>query len=317
MRDATPFDRWSHDLSAICGSYFGVPRRGQGRVAGRVAVRAYDTLDVADISDDISKIVRDWRGIRRDEAEHIFLIMQVEGALGVEHNGRSVVLSPGDCVLLDSTKEGMLANLKRSRRFLSFHLPRQSFLHERGAVPRIGEVLRTGTATAHALQRTLSRVLRGETAEGRADLLFDLAHQAFAHPGQNPAQTAHSCGAGRYALVLDLMDAHLGHEALSLRWLATQVGMSPRGLQRAFHEHGTSFRETLRTKRYRFVTEHLDRLPRAYGSIASLAFRAGFRDLSNFNRGFRQRTGMAPRDYHAGSALRVAQKSEIRGAKAC
>lgn len=47
---------------------------------------------------------------------------------------------------------------------------------------------------------------------------------------------------------------------------------------------------------------------RAYGSIAALALQAGFRDLSNFDQGFRRGVGMPPQAYHAQAAERMAQK---------
>lgn len=311
MRGAMPFELWNDDLAAICGSYFGVPNSGQQNVAGRIAVRAFDRLDVADISDDINRIVRDRRGIRQDEAEHVFLVMQIDGRLGVAHNGHRAVLVPGDCILLDSTKEGTLQNLGHNRRILSFHLPRQSFLSERGAMPQIGTPMVRGSLPSRLVRRHLLQVLQRGGPAGRADLLFDLVHHAFARPDEDLAGIAVETEAGRHALALDLMDLNLGHEALSLPWLAKRIGLSTRQLQRLFQAHGTSFREQLHAKRYRFVTEHLDRLPQAHGRIAALAFQAGFRDLSNFNRGFRKRFGMTPRDYHARIPTRMAQKSEI------
>lgn len=312
VRNATPFEVWNDDLAAICGSYFGVPNKGQEDVRGRIAVRGYGTLDVADISDDIDRIVRDRRGIQRDEAEHIFLVMQVDGGLGVSHNDRETVLAPGDCILLDSTKEGTLENLDDRRRFLSFHLPRQSFLNERGAAPQVGARLAGGTLAARLLQRQMSRVLRGTGGSGHADLLFDLVHHAFARPGEDIASLVYENNARRYTLALELMDLNLGNEALSLTWLAKQIGLSTRQLQRVFRDEGTSFREVLQRKRYRYVTEHLDRMQNAHGSIATLAYRAGFSDLSNFNRGFHRRFGMTPRAYHARALARMAQKSKIQ-----
>ena len=209
MRLVTPFEVWNEDLAAICGSYFGVPNKGQEDVRGRIAVRGYDTLDVADISDNIERIVRDRRGIRQDEAEHIFLVMQVDGALGVTHNEQDTILTPGNCILLDSTKEGALENLEDQSRFLSFHLPRQSFLNERGAAPHIGAPLAVGTSTARLLQRQLTQVLNGSGGSGRADLLFDLVHHAFARPGEDLANLALENSSRRYAMALELMDLNL------------------------------------------------------------------------------------------------------------
>lgn len=311
MRGGMPFELWNSDLAAICGSYFGVPKTRQHNVVGQIAVRAFDRLDVADISDDIDRIVRDRRGIRQDDAEHVFLVMQIAGRLGVAHNGHRATLVPGDCILLDSTKEGTLQNLGDHRRILSFHLPRQSFLSERGAMPQIGKPMERSALQARLLRRHLLRERpRGSTA-ACSDLLYDLVHHTFARPGDDLAGIATETEASRRALASDVMDLNLSNEALSLPWLAKRIGLSTRQLQRLFQAQGTSFRDLLRAKRYRFVVEHLDRLPRAHGRIATLAFQAGFRDLSNFNRGFRRRFGMTPRDYHASALARMAQKSEI------
>ncbi len=312
MTGHTPFEVWNEDLNAICGSYFGVPKSGQNTVSGRITVKSFDTLDVADISGNIDKIVRNRRGIRQDDAEHIFLVMEMDGQLGVDHNGHCAILAQGDCILLDSTKEGTLANLDTHRRILSFHLPRQSFLNERGVVPRIGERLSSNSDAARTLGRHLSRVLRPEGRPGRATTLFDLVHHAFSRPDAGLASAVVSDTTTRFDLAVDLIDLNLSWDGLKLPWLAKQLGLSTRQAQRLFEEQGTSFREMVRSKRYRFVREQLDRVDGAHGRIADIAFQAGFRDLSNFNRGFRHRMGMTPREYHAQSVAGMAQKSKIR-----
>ncbi|WP_299868612.1 helix-turn-helix domain-containing protein [uncultured Hoeflea sp.] len=301
MDAKTQFDQWYHDLHAICGQYDGVPQRGQRTVRGQIGVHAFDHLDVADISGDVAKIERDRAGIRRDESEYIFFVIEMSDTMNVDHNGHHSTLAPGDCVLLDSTKEGVLHMAASPSRLLSVHLPRQSFLGERRPGVRIGEKLERSNPVACDLTRHFFRCFGKETKDrraGNARLLFDMIHLAFTRPDDGLAGVELTDQADRFELALDLIDTHLTADYLALPWLARRLGLSERQVQRLFQAHDTSFISVVRSKRFRFVTEQLDLLPRSHGSISDIAFRAGFQDLSNFNRGFRTRYGMSPRDYH-------------------
>ncbi|WP_227287330.1 MULTISPECIES: helix-turn-helix domain-containing protein [Paracoccaceae] len=299
----TPFEKWYDDLHAICGAYDGVPQRGQRAVKGRIGVHAFDHLDVADVWGDVAKIERDRAGIRRDDNEYIFFVIEMSGTLAVDHNETQSRLAPGDAVLLDSTKEGVLHLAENSSRLMSVHLPRQSFLSERRPGVHIGRKLAATTPVARTLTRHFFRFFNENGAgerQGNASLLYDMIHLAFSRPEDGLAGITLSDAASRYDLALDLIDTHLTADYLSLPWLAGQLGVSERQLQRLFHAHETSFIDLVRSKRYRFVTEHLNHLPHVHGRISDIAYRAGFQDLSNFNRGFRARFGMSPRDYHRG-----------------
>ena len=75
-----------------------------------------------------------------------------------------------------------------------------------------------------------------------------------------------------------------------------QLGLTPRNLQRLFESEGTTFSEFLLSQRlnraHRMLTE-----PRlAQNPVGSVAYDAGFGDLSYFNRSFKRRYGMTPRD---------------------
>lgn len=301
MLRETPFDQWYEDLHAICGAYDGVPQRGQRAVKGQIGVHGFDHLDVADVWGNVAKIERDRAGIRRDENEYIFFVIEMTGTLAVDHNESQSRLTPGDCLLLDSTKEGVLHMAEDSSRLMSVHLPRQSFLSERRPGVRIGERLDAANPVNAMLTKHFFRFFNENGAgdrQGNATLLFDMIHLAFSRPEDGLAGIELSNAADRYELALDLIDTHLTADYLSLPWLAVQLGQSERQIQRLFQAQGTSFIDLVRSKRYRFVTEHLNHLPHVHGRISDIAYRAGFQDLSNFNRGFRARFGMSPRDYH-------------------
>ncbi len=311
MQARVPFDQWYHELHGICGQYDGVPRRGQRDVGGRIGVHAFDTLDVADVSGDVERIKRDREGIRRDEAEHIFFVIEMRGETGIDHNGHQSRLSRGDSVLLDSTKEGNLFMPQASSRVLSVHLPRQTFLGDRDPGLRIGQRLPGDHAAARALARHFFRFFRKngqQHAGGNATLLFDMIHMAFSAPEQGLKALALSHEADRFDVAIDLIDSHLTGDYLTLPWLANRMGLSERQTQRVFADHDTSFTETVRTKRFRYVTEHLERLDTVHGRVAEIAYRAGFQDLSNFNRGFRARYGVSPRSYHQARQLQRAAR---------
>ena len=296
MEQAVPFEQWYHDLHGICGQYDGVPRKGQRDVRGCIAVHAFDTLDVADVSGDVAQIKRDRAGIRHDEAEHVFFVVDIDGETLIDHNGRRSRLTCGDCVLLDSTKEGNIFMAEASSRVLSVHLPRQTFLGERDPGVRIGQKLPGNHAATQMLLRHFFRFFReGGDGElrGNATLLFDMIHAAFTASERSVGATVLSREADRFEVAIDLIDGHL-----TLPWLACEVGLSERQTQRVFADRDTSFTATVREKRFRYVTEHLDRIPSIHGRIAEIAYGAGFQDLSNLNRGFRARYDQSPRAYH-------------------
>lgn len=78
--------------------------------------------------------------------------------------------------------------------------------------------------------------------------------------------------------------------------IARRQGVTPRYVQLLFEEQGDTFSEFV-TERKLNVAWSMLRSPRyAQWSIAGIAFEAGFRDLSHFNRRFRRRFGATPRE---------------------
>ena len=105
--------------------------------------------------------------------------------------------------------------------------------------------------------------------------------------------------AARLRLVkADVMD-HLSDHDLSPSVVAARQGVSPRYVHKLFEGEGTSFSEFVLaerlTKAHRILSDRRfhDRL------ISSIAFAAGFGDLSHFNHCFRRRYGVTPSDVRA------------------
>jgi AraC-like DNA-binding protein len=102
--------------------------------------------------------------------------------------------------------------------------------------------------------------------------------------------------AARLAVIKADVAEHTVDRNLSLKALAARQQLTPRYVQKLFEAEGITFSE--------FVLGQ--RLARAYGmlsdsryaqrTISSIAFAAGFGDLSYFNRAFRARYGATPTD---------------------
>lgn len=92
-----------------------------------------------------------------------------------------------------------------------------------------------------------------------------------------------------------LLDA-LPTGAPSKAAIAASLGMSPRNLQRALDEEGTSFKGLLEEARTGLALSYVEegRL-----SVTEVAFVLGFADTSTFSRAFKRWTGLSPRDYAA------------------
>jgi transcriptional regulator GlxA family with amidase domain len=86
---------------------------------------------------------------------------------------------------------------------------------------------------------------------------------------------------------------------LAVAALAARHRCTPRSVQRLFAADGTTFAEYLLAQRLARAHAML-RDPRRDGDkITTVAFDAGFADVSYFNRAFRQRYGAAPSDVRA------------------
>jgi AraC-like DNA-binding protein len=92
--------------------------------------------------------------------------------------------------------------------------------------------------------------------------------------------------------------AHLGEnagEAISQAQVARRVGMSPAAFSRFFRRAvGKTFQSYLTDLRLGMACRQLLETDRR---VSEIAYAAGFGNLSNFNRAFRQSRGVAPREF--------------------
>jgi AraC-like DNA-binding protein len=121
----------------------------------------------------------------------------------------------------------------------------------------------------------------------------------------NAAEMARHRGlkAARLAAVKADMRRRLHEPGLSLDQLASQHGLSPRYLRALFAAEDTSFSDTLLLQRLTEAHRCLTAPEKAGLTITDIAYAVGFNDLSYFNRAFKRRFGLTPRDVRQGLHL--------------
>lgn len=295
------FEEWRSCVLSHCGNYVSFPRRDVRGAASDFRLRRKFGIDMAEMSCRIDRIERSRAGIRRDDSEYFFLLVQHLGTTQVSHEGRDAILHPGDCLILDSTRPAEL-RYDGAAAFTSVHLPRAICVEGRASGPATGRRV----AAAHPLQASLLNLLSdGADADEMPDgYLLDFVALMFRADPAARGNASFRDRFGRFAYICRTVEAHLAEPELSIDRLAGLVAMSRRQLQRDFADNGTSFTQFLAERRVRLSANHLRRaaLMAVRPAISEIAWRCGFRDLSTFNRTFRSHFGTSPRDYHAGFA---------------
>jgi AraC-like DNA-binding protein len=102
--------------------------------------------------------------------------------------------------------------------------------------------------------------------------------------------------AARHSAALDHIAAHFQDPELSLEVVARCQGISPRYLQLLMTSSGTSFTERVNELRLQRAFALLIDSHGNARRISDIALEVGFSDISHFNRLFRARFGVSPRD---------------------
>ena len=107
------------------------------------------------------------------------------------------------------------------------------------------------------------------------------------------------------SMMLDYIDRHLDDPELGAAKLALKFHCSQRYVHKLFATMGRSVGEHVNGQRVLLCTRNL--LDQAYrrATIAEIAFNAGFRDISHFNRLFKRSSGLAPREFRRAMSLRT------------
>ncbi len=255
---------------------------------------------------------RDEHDISRDDRSVYFLNIQTKGQALIEQYGRQTSLIANSFALLDSTAP---FRMQVSEHFeqLSIKIPKA----------RLGPLLTDSAAVvAHRIdsQQGLGRLIV-EAFQGiarEADYLavpqielaiehaLALTASAFNHaePGLHPASggprlALASKDTTRYRIVrqraVSYLRQHLDDPELNVQALAQAIGFSSRYIQAAFSVAHCSVGRWILDQRLELCRQDLLAHASTEALIATIAYRRGFNDLSYFNRAFKSKFKITPK----------------------
>lgn len=238
--------------------------------------------------------------VRREQV--FVLLVPLSGALRFGQSGRTGVVRPGEYVLI-SRMEFHEVSFEPESRVLILRIPAAEL---RGRLACVDDHIGRRFGANAQMSRLLVDLMRSV-----ADLFVDctppnpealateiLSFVALAI-GAEDRGSALDVKNGRYRLrrrIFDFIEANLGDQDLSPRKIAENSRISLSYLYSLFADDETTVGQFLLVRRLQRAYELLVSDPKKHLTIAEIAYRVGFKNVSHFSRSFSQHYGMAPRD---------------------
>lgn len=289
----------------VCRVYGGLTITGwlnDGPVRGRLLTMPFAGGSASECRQRAVKLMRDSRDIARVPGDHYNLVLQVRGNGRMRHAGNECIRQPGYMTVMDSllrydgefTDDLCVQVWQLPRRILGPMLcvPETAVGRLIDGNGGIGLLLRTMLQTAWPMLGNLDL----DQQRGLQESLCRLTALAV---GANAQARETSRGAYHQALLqraLCLIESRLSDQALTVEGIANHLQISRRQLEFLFEQRGLGVARWIGRRRIEECRRLLEDPAQNNLSVATIAFQAGFTDLSTFNRRFRSHYGITPRD---------------------
>ncbi|MFF7890008.1 helix-turn-helix domain-containing protein [Streptomyces sp. NPDC020794] len=297
-------DRAEFWRDACTRTFVGVEPSGRPdeAIGGRVRAYEVDGLAVGDVAATAQSMTRTQRLVEEADAHYLLLALQVQGVGGIAQGDSRSRLDPGDCVILESRRAFEL-DFSESFNLWVFafpqHLVRLSEQEQRGLAARRVDG-RTGLAGVARralldLAGNADELSRTQSA-GALALANDLLVALLGEPLAGSRRLAGSLQRTLLLRIRDHIERNLADPGLDPVQVAAAFGISTRYLHKLFEPERETVAHYIRDLRLEQVRLRLLDPRFADRPISALAFDAGFGDQSGFNRAFKAKYGVSPRE---------------------
>jgi AraC family transcriptional regulator, positive regulator of tynA and feaB len=298
FRNDQPFGSWAEDLAAAFVQL--EPRKiAEQPFRGTISRIDVAPIKVSRVEATKHKVLRLRSHIARSSDDVCFINLQLEGLACYTQRDHEQICGPGDLAVVETTEPFEIANCRNFKLFC-FAVPRYLLPGNFSERPRLRL---SATDTGRALSRTLAGYaelcIRSQRASEISAIggthIVDLISHATAVLGERPSERASV--PVLLSMMLDYIDRHSDDPEVGAATLALKFHCSPRYVHKLFATTGRSVGEHINDKRILVCSRNL--LDRNFQkkTIAEIAFTAGFRDISHFNRLFKRSNGAAPREF--------------------
>src|SRR3979490_419159 len=290
-----PFGSWAEDLADAFVPL--EPRKiAEQPFQGTISRTDVASIQISRVEATKHVVLRLRSHLGRSIGDVYFVNLQLDGVGRYTQRGHEQICGPGDLAIVDTTEPFEIAN-GRDFQLFCFAIPRHLLPRQFSERPRLTLSV---TEVGRALSRTLSSY---------AELCFSsqaplpLAALGGGHIVDLISHVSDVLAGGPFerlnapvllSMMLDHIDRHSDDPGLSAATLARKFHCSERYVHKLFSKTGRSVGEHVNHKRILVFTRDLlgDSRNR---TIAEIAFAAGFRDISHFNRLFKRSNGASPR----------------------
>jgi AraC family transcriptional regulator, positive regulator of tynA and feaB len=299
-----PFGSWAEDLADAFVRL--EPRKiAEQPFQGTISRTDVASIQISRVEATKHVVLRLRSHIARSISDVYFVNLQLDGVGRYTQRGHEQICGPGDLAVVDTTEPFEIANCRNFSLFC-FAVPRQLLPSELAQRPRFRL---SATEAGRALSRTLAGhadlCLRSAPNSGisgfGAQHVVDLISHAPDILEERPPERA-----GRSVLLsmmLDYIDRHADDPDLDAATLALKFHCSQRYVHKLFSTTGRSVGEHINELRILVCTRNLLDHAHRRATIAEIAFNAGFRDISHFNRLFKRSSGLAPREFRRAKSV--------------
>ena len=247
------------------------------------------------------------RRLIQDGREHYLLTLHTEDHEVSVDGGRTIKVSAGDALLVNEAicfdfwqgKPMTVEVLSFDRQLLANLAPRIA-LEANYVVPAAAASLPLLAGYARSLRDSPPASAKaGEIASRHIYDLMALVLDSFVRGGAE--RNGSSIAAARLKLVRKDILERLADPELRIEAVALRQGITPRYIQRLFESENTTFSDFVRDRRLELAFRLLRERDPASCSITTIAYDAGFSDITSFNRAFRRRFEATPSEVRAGT----------------
>jgi len=245
-----------------------------------------------------------------EPTDDIGMIVNLSGPHRITQGQQELVLGDGDATLVSLGDVCSFTHLPPGD-ILALRVPRKQFAPlVTGVDDRCLRCIPNGTPALRLLIDYIKLVQNDEKA-----MAPELQHLVVGHvhdlmaatvgTTRDAAETVEGRGlrAARLHAIKQDIARNIDQPDLSVATLAARNGCTPRFIQRLFEMEATTFTDYMLAQRLVRAHRMLTDPRRADDKISSIAFDAGFADVSYFNRTFRQYYGDTPSGIRASRAL--------------
>ena len=296
-----PIELFEQQIQSTCGLFNVRPTAGANRVWGGVSARMQMGLGITNVNADLQQIQRTTKCIRQDDIDDYFLVIQRQGRILMQQGDKSVVLHPGDMILIDSAHPSEFSIFGDRSKSVSLHVPRADLEARFGYNIPGGIALRAGDPTAMAIEAIIAK----SNAPSDADVhlqhaLYNMLGVALLDrnlgcQSSSSISKKHECSV--LSKAVSYVETRHTDPDVKPSMIADDLGLQPHQVQRAFKSIGTTATKYLLTKRLETARTLLVKrsgMPQP-DLVSTAAYSAGFSDISYFNRRYREAFGCTPK----------------------